>query len=151
MNRHLDNTLNTLTPFASPRSDNGSWHPWSKLSESNSTILPLIGPLNRARKLPTHYSKNSNNAFWKRISRVFKCASTAQLWKLLHWCQAARLVCRKREPAQPDVVVFSMGDISWNGVKTQSDSMWASTVIAIPTGRLSRRIPICKSWQIPWT
>lgn len=121
MNRHLDNTLKTLTPFALPRSDNGSWHPWSKLSESNSTILLLIGPLNRARKLPTHYSKNSNNAFWKRISRVFKCASSPQLWKLLHWCQAARLVCRRREPAQPWWGGVQHG---WHKLKWGENSEW---------------------------
>lgn len=78
----------------------GSWHLWSKLSENNSTILPLIVPINRARKLPTHYSRNSNNVFWKLISWSFKCASTPQLWKLFYWHQAARLVCRRREPAQ---------------------------------------------------
>lgn len=78
----------------------GSWHLWSELSENNSTILPLIVPINRARKLPTHYSQNSNNAIWKGISWNFKCASTSQLWKLFHWCQTARLVCGRGEPAQ---------------------------------------------------
>lgn len=100
MNCHLDKSLNALTSFASPRSDMGHGIFGASCQKATQQFLPLIGPINRARKLPTHYSKNSNNAFWKRFSRVFKCGSTPQLWKLLQWCQAARLVCRRREPAQ---------------------------------------------------